>query len=86
MHAVVARHHADARGAGRTLSTYSGLTMYDSQPTDELTLYDFEVVALDRIRGETEGQPRSRVEPWTVPARDVPSPRLPRACRSFERD
>jgi len=56
MQAVVARIHDDGAGGGRgrsrTLSSSSGLSMYAKQPAEELTLYDFEVIALNRLRGE----------------------------------
>jgi hypothetical protein len=37
---------------GRTILSSSPLTLYMEQPSELLTLYDFETVALDRLRGE----------------------------------
>ncbi len=50
MQSVVSRSHDS--GSGRPQTNSSGLSMYEQQPTTELTLYDFEVVALNRLRGE----------------------------------
>jgi hypothetical protein len=53
MQSVVARvHDAGMSGSGRTMTSSSPLTMYAEPPTGELTLYDFEVVALNRLRGK----------------------------------
>lgn len=63
MNAIVSRRVAGPVGLGvsatpgfggfgaRTVSLYEGLSMYTEAPREEVSLHDFEVLALDRLKG-----------------------------------
>jgi len=46
-----------ASAAAEQQESMSTLSMYDKQPNDEVTLHDFEVLALDRLRGKWAAVP-----------------------------